>query len=196
MDKRLSASQQVESALAAGEKAFAAGQYDGALAEAMRALAIDATNKSALDLRNRAQANVGASEITRRLGQLDEAFRTLSRGSADKRVYALNELTDAGSPARAALDADVGLFALSPIEIKEAAHGDLAVTIAGTPGAETATVECNWNLKLGFPDCDGAAPPARGRDTAMTVRQKITLRRAGGNWMFTQFEEIGKANVQ
>jgi serine/threonine protein kinase/tetratricopeptide (TPR) repeat protein len=188
--KARGATQQVQDALASGEKAFQAGNFKLAAEEARRAIEADPNNAGAQDLSRRARAKVFESEIAGRLAELDDDFKTLSVGSREKKTYAILEKVDPDLARR--LKPELEAFAAAPVEVHEAAHKVEAVE----PTQDGAVVECTWSLTLGFPETEGAAPAARGRLTAFTVRQKVGVRRVGAGWVFTSFEEIGNANVR
>jgi len=186
----------LKTALANGETAYKAGQFEVAVNEARRGLAADPQSRAAQMLLENSLRRIAEAKITRRLGELDQAFLTLSAGSKEKKTFAIVQMIDPGSPAAAAVKADAELFAASPIKVEECTRSDLAFELRGGADATEAVVECSWNVALAFPDTEGATPPARGTRTALTVRQRIGMKRAGDVWLFTSFEEIGKANVK
>ncbi len=193
VDAAKSVEDKVAGALKAGNEAFAAGRFEAALAEARAALAVDRDNVLAKDLADRATLEIIKGEIVGRFAALDGDFRTLGVGTADgsKRATLLEMIDRSAHPA---LKPDLDHFDDSPIEVHKAEHTDFDVRLQ--PGGETVLVECTWNVTLGFPLVEGANPPAVGRKTSVSVRQKVGLKRAGQIWFFTSFEQVGPANVK
>jgi tetratricopeptide (TPR) repeat protein len=177
-------------AIEAAEAALAASDPQRALSaaeDAMRAAPDDPTAKGILE---RVRLAVARGEIEASFSALDRFFR-------ERKLFNILEAVDpAETQVRAALEKDLERFFAEAIVVAQASHEELELSLVGDAEPPAAQVECVWRLELRFPLAKGAEPPARGEVTRLTVRQRVGMRRSGTGWLFTSFEQLGKANVE
>ncbi len=186
LEAKLGAEQRLAAALDAGEKAFAAGDYARASAEADRALLVEPGSRLAADLKERAQAKMVEVEIAAEIARLDGYFR-------EKKLFNLLERVDSSDrKAYEALQADLQAFFAAPIVVREAKHEGFKVAM---DGPERATVETTWALVLEFPEVRGAQPPV-GAEREVRIPQRIRLRKGSAGWVFVSFEQTGEKVIR
>jgi tetratricopeptide (TPR) repeat protein len=179
MDETMSRQAKLMGLLQGARMRFRKGEYGKALELANRILnQVDSNHKEAKEIKAKAEMEIKKHQVTGLFTRLD---RYMLEGKQFDVAYLLDSSDKATYDA---LKNELKDFFSEALEIKKSVHKDMDISFNG----DQAVVTCSWDFEVHFKELK--------KSTRGTLRQKIELRRAGSDWLFTQFTQIGELNVE